>query len=285
MRRATTACGLAVAVVAAVTISSAPGRTKSFGAYPSCGARGERADRFCFEGDHPVAVFRATESAEVTYRVCVRREGERRRCLERSTSRPGKRSRTPFALHGPGRYRLAWFVRARAVDRDLVRVRRRTVFAVGDSLGEGTRPYLPRALEGWKVGQSASVGRHVAEGLAILRARRHLESVIVFALGTNDDPRSASTFEKEISTVLRLAGPTRCVVVPNIVRPPVAGTGYGAFNRALASLARRNRNLRVVDWAALVARHREWLAGDGVHARPDGYAGRARAIAEQVERC
>ena len=270
MRRATTACGLAVAVVAAVTISSAPGRTKSFGAYPSCGARGERADRFCFEGDHPVAVFRATESAEVTYRVCVRREGERRRCLERSTSRPGKRSRTPFALHGPGRYRLAWFVGGTAVDRDRVRVRRRTVFAVGDSLGEGPRPYLPRALEGW---------------LAILRARRHLESVIVFALGTNDDPRSASTFEKEISTVLRLAGPTRCVVVPNIVRPPVAGTGYGAFNRALASLARRNRNLRVVDWAALVARHREWLAGDGVHARPDGYAGRARAIAEQVERC
>jgi lysophospholipase L1-like esterase len=309
MSRALTACGLAIAIVAALTASSpgrsakpfagtspartakpaaggAPGRSaKTFSAYASCGAKGRHADDFCFQGDRPVAVFRAFDRPKVAYRVCYRKRGEQKHCRDRRTRKPAQRSRTDLDVDGAGRYQLAWFAGGKAVDRDRLLIRRRTVFAIGDSLGEGTKPYLPRALSGWKVDQSVSTSRHAPEGVSILRARHGLPSVIVFALGTNDDPRSVSSFSSSISAVLDLAGSSRCVVVPDILRPPVAGTSYAGYNRALASLARRNHNLGVVDWVGLVARHRGWLAGDGVHVSATGYAARARAIANQVEQC
>jgi MFS family permease len=273
---------LAIAFLALPTAAIA---AKPFSAYPSCGAKGTHADAFCFRGDRPTAVFRAFGRARVSYRVCLRAPGERQRCRERRTGAPGGRSRTAFDVDGPGRYRLAWFEGGRAVDRDALVIRERSVFAVGDSLGEGTKPYLPGALDGWRVEQSVSVSRHAPQGVSILRRRSHLPSVVVFALGTNDDPRTVAAFADAIRSVIRLAGRTRCVVVPNIVRPPVGGVGYGGYNRVLAAAARHHANVRVVDWAALVARNRGWLADDGVHVNPSGYMARARAIAKQVERC
>ena len=76
--------------------------------------------------------------------------------------------------------------------------------------------------------------------------------------------------------MLRIAGRTRCVVVPNIVRPPVGGASYSGFNQALADLAKHHDNLRVADWAGLVSRNRGWLAGDGVARQRDRLPG-ARA--------
>jgi hypothetical protein len=188
-------------------------------------------------------------------------------------------------LGGPGRYKLVWFAGGRAVERETLVVRRRSVFVNGDSLGEGTRPYLPPALPGWKVSQSVSVSRHAPEGVGVLRRRGSLPGAIVVSLGTNDDPRAVEAFRNAIEATLAIAGRARCVVWANIVRPPVGGVSYGAFNRALTEVARRRSNLRVVDWAGLVARNRGWLAADGVHVSAAGYEARARAIAEQVERC
>ena len=164
-------------------------------------------------------------------------------------------------------------------------IRERAVFSVGDSLGEGTKPYLPGALPGWNVSQSVSTSRFLDEGVAILRNRGSLPGAIVFALGTNNDAHDVGGFRSAVESVLQIAGKTRCVVVPNIVRPPVGGASYSGFNNALADVARKHDNLRVVDWAGLVAANRGWLAGDGVHVNATGYMARARAIAKQVERC
>jgi hypothetical protein len=156
---------------------------------------------------------------------------------------------------------------------------------IGDSLGEGTRPYLPGALPGWRVEQMVSISRFVGEGVSIMRNRGGLPGVVVFALGTNDDAHNVSTFRSSVEAAVGIAGETRCVVVPNIVRPPVGGASYSGFNQALADVARHHDSLRVVDWAGLVSRNRGWLAGDGVHVNATGYQARARAIAKQVERC
>ena len=45
------------------------------------------------------------------------------------------------------------------------------MFSIGDSLGEGTQPYLPGALPGWKVSQSVSTSRFLDEGVSIVRNR------------------------------------------------------------------------------------------------------------------
>jgi hypothetical protein len=272
---------LAIGVAGAGTATGAD----HFRAYASCGSKGKHADAFCFAGDHPVAVFRAIGQGHVAYKVCTRKEASKKHCYDRHTQRAGKRSRTRFDVDGAGTYKLAFFADGRAVGREKIVIRERAVFVIGDSLGEGTKPYLPGALPGWKVSQTVSVSRFLDDGVAIVRSRGSLPGAIVFALGTNNDPHAVSTFSNAIQAVLQAAGNTRCVVVPNIVRPPVGGASYAGFNNALASLARHRDNLRVVDWAGLVAANRGWLAADGVHVNATGYMARARAIAKQVERC
>ncbi len=272
-------------LVAVPLIGAAPANAAHFRAYTSCGAKAKHAAAFCFEGDHPVAAFRAFDRAQVPYKLCFRKPGERQRCRDRRTRKPGQLSRTGFDIDGAGKYKLAWFAGGRAVDRDKLVVRERAVFSVGDSLGEGTKPYLPRALPGWKVSQSVSTSRFLDEGVAIVRSRGALPAVIVFALGTNNDPHQVSVFRSSVEAVLRTAGRTRCVVVPNIVRPSVGGASYSGFNQALDDLARHHRNLRVADWARLISRNRGWLAEDGSHVTATGYQARARLIAKQVERC
>jgi hypothetical protein len=283
MRRGTTiAAMVALAVPGAL---AAPAEGAHFRAYTACGAKAKHPAAFCFEGDHPVAAFRALDKPRVPYQVCVRKPGDRQRCHERRTRRPGQLSRTRFDIDGSGKYKLAYFANGRAVDRDKLVVRERAVFSIGDSLGEGTKPYLPGALPGWQVTQSVSTSRFLDEGVAIVRNRGALPAVIVFALGTNNDAHQVSLFRSSVEAVLRIAGRTRCVVVPNIVRPPVGGASYSGFNRALDDLAKHHRNLRVADWARLISRNRGWLAADGSHVNATGYQARARLIAKQVERC
>ena len=156
----------------------------------------------------------------------------------------------------------------------------------GDSLAVGTKPYLPKALRGWQVTQSVSVSRHASEGADILRSYgRALPRVIHVSLGTNDDPNQVSVFRAAIREVMDVAGPRRCVVWTNIVRPPVAGASYAGYNRALAAESRPRDNLRVVNWARMVHAHPEWLSSDGVHVNAEGYQARTKAIAQSVRRC
>jgi len=274
-----------LALTALAALPASASARKHFRAYPSCHSGGKHSAAFCFEGDHPVAVLRAFDKPKVQYRFCFRRAGDRKHCRDRHTHKVGSISRTRFDVDGSGKYKLAWFANGRSVGRDKLVIRERAVFAVGDSLGEGTKPYLPGALGGWKVSQSVATSRFLPEGVSIVRSRGGLPAVIVFALGTNDDPHNVSGFRNAVESVLSVAGKTRCVVVPNIVRPPVGGASYAGYNRALADLANHRDNLRVADWVGLVSRNRGWLAADGSHVNATGYQARARLIAHQVERC
>jgi hypothetical protein len=162
----------------------------------------------------------------------------------------------------------------------------RRLLVNGDSLAVGTEPYLPNELRRWSVIQSTEVSRHAYEGDDVMRSfGRSLPRVIHVSLGTNDDPRTRDAFRAAIRDVMEVAGPRRCVVWTNIVRPPVAGASYAGYNRVLAQESRPRDNLRVVNWARMVREHPEWLAGDGVHVSAVGYQARAKAIARSVRRC
>jgi lysophospholipase L1-like esterase len=162
----------------------------------------------------------------------------------------------------------------------------RRLLVNGDSLAVGTKPYIPRELDGWKVTQSTAVSRHAHQGADVMRSYgRKLPRVIHVSLGTNDDPSQVEGFRAAIEEVMEVAGERRCVVWTNIVRPAYKGTSYDAYNRALRRADRERSNLRVVNWARMVGRHPEWLADDGVHVSADGYRARAKAVAREVRRC
>jgi hypothetical protein len=162
----------------------------------------------------------------------------------------------------------------------------RSLLHDGDSLGVGTQLYLPAALPGWRIRSSLAISRHAWQGPPILRRYgSRLPRVIVVSLGTNDDPRALGLFRRAIRDTMHIAGPRRCVVWANIVRPSVAGRSYAGMNVVLAEEARRRRNLRVFQWARMINAHRGWLAPDGVHVPGFAYRMRARGIAEVVRRC
>jgi lysophospholipase L1-like esterase len=162
----------------------------------------------------------------------------------------------------------------------------RSLLVVGDSLAEGTRPYIPKELSGWTIRQSTKVSRHAAEGDDVMRRYGDgLPRVIHASLGTNDDPRDVDGFRSAVRSVMKVAGADRCVVWANIVRPPYGGVSYRGYNRVLADEDARRDNLLVLNWKRMVHRHPEWLAGDGVHVSADGYRARAHAVAKLVRRC
>ena len=162
----------------------------------------------------------------------------------------------------------------------------RRLLVNGDSLAVGTKPYIPRELARWEVRQSTAISRHAADGAGVMRAyRRSLPRVVHVSLGTNDDPSQVSAFRAAIRDVMDVAGPSRCVVWTNIVRPSHGGVSYAGYNRALAAESRPRDNLRVVNWARMARQNPSWFGSDGVHPSAEGYLARAQAVARSVRRC
>ena len=157
------------------------------------------------------------------------------------------------------------------------------VTLIGDSLNVGTEPYLPHELPGWRIITNDRVGRTTPEGIAELEAgRTELAPTFVVSLGTNDPPDGVAAVRADVAHVLRLAGPDRCVVWATIWRD---GGPDDAFNGILRDAASANGRVRLVDWAAMVQGHPDWLAAAGLHGNDTGYRERARAIAAAVESC
>jgi lysophospholipase L1-like esterase len=157
------------------------------------------------------------------------------------------------------------------------------VTLVGDSLNVGIEPYLGRALEGRTVDAHDRVGRATADGVDVLSdLGSRLAPVVVVSLGTNDADGSEAEFRALVDRALELVGGDRCLVWATIVRD---GSARAGFNAILARAASGHRNVRLVDWASLVAQDPELLASDAVHGTPEGYRRRAEATARAVEAC
>jgi len=162
----------------------------------------------------------------------------------------------------------------------------RRLLVVGDSLAEGTRPYIPRELSSWRVQQNVAVSMQHYSAASIVRSYgRALPRVIHVSVGTNGAPGDTGGFRASVRAVMAAAGSRRCVVWANIVRPPYGGVSYAGLNRVLADESRRRKNLRIVNWARMVRQNPGWLAGDGVHVSATGYAVRSRRVATSVRRC
>jgi lysophospholipase L1-like esterase len=154
------------------------------------------------------------------------------------------------------------------------------VLVVGDSLEVGTGPFLSRALPGESVTVDARKSRPSNVGVDVLRSRlRPGHSVVVFDLGTNDDPSAPGRLSADLQAAQSLAC-DRCLVVATLNRPAVDG-----LNRAVTAFANGSPNVEVVDWHGAAQDDPGLLGPDHIHATPAGYAERARLIAQAVESC
>ncbi len=159
-----------------------------------------------------------------------------------------------------------------------------SVLYVGDSLGVGTAPYLRSQLGGAGLEADAEIGRPSGVGVDVLGSLIAAEhDVVVFDLGTNDDPAAPDQLASDLAAAREIAG-DRCLVVATLNRPPLNGVSVDGLNRAVTSFAARDPNVSVVDWHAAAAADPELLI-DGIHTDAEGYALRAGLFADAISSC
>jgi hypothetical protein len=157
---------------------------------------------------------------------------------------------------------------------------------IGDSLAVGIQASLTKQLSGWSLSTNARVGRPLAEGMSIVRAMPDRPPVLGISLFTNDAPGATSTLRAAVQETIDRQSGHGCVIWATIVRPAVGGVTYARANAVLAGLAAANPSvMKLVPWAQVVADHPEWMAADGVHATPTGYAARAQMYADAARSC
>jgi hypothetical protein len=156
---------------------------------------------------------------------------------------------------------------------------------VGDSLGVGTVPYLRSELSGVTIDDDSEIGRPSGVGLPILQAKMATNpDVVVFDLGTNDDPASPDALASDLASARQIAG-SRCMVIATLNRPPLNGVPVDGLNRAVTSFAAADGNVALVDWHARVQENPSLLISDGVHPTPEGYGLRAKLFAAAIRSC
>jgi len=159
-----------------------------------------------------------------------------------------------------------------------------SVLYVGDSLGVGTSPPLREELGGLGLEVDAEVGRPSSVGVDVLQSRISAEhEVVVFDLGTNDDPADPDALAADLAQARRIAG-DRCLVIATLNRPPLNGVSIDGLNRAITAFARRDPATELVDWHQQAVSD-PGLLSDGIHAGPEGYALRAQLFADAIAAC
>ena len=161
-----------------------------------------------------------------------------------------------------------------------------SMLVIGDSLAVGARAPLASALPNWRIETNARTGRPLAEGMRLLAGVASPPPVIALSLFTNDDPGNVAALETAVRASVQRVAAGGCAIWATIVRLPVNCCTYAAANARLAGMAGElGGRMRLVPWAAHVAQHPEWMASDGVHATPAGYAARGRMFAEAAQSC
>ena len=159
-----------------------------------------------------------------------------------------------------------------------------SVLYVGDSLGVGTAPYLRSELGAGGLDVDAEIGRPSGVGVDLLGSLIAPEhDVVVFDLGTNDDPGAPEALASDLAAARKIAG-DRCIVVATLNRPPLNGVSVDGLNDALTSFASSDPNASLVDWHG-AARSDPNLLIDGIHSDGEGYALRARLVADAIAAC
>ena len=146
--------------------------------------------------------------------------------------------------------------------------------AIGDSVMLGAASVLeeefPNAVIDAKESRQVWHGKELIDEL---KSENQLFEPVIIALGTNS-PFSESSGQE----ILDDLGPDCTVYWVN---------AYGIdwqeeVNATIESLAQKNANVHIIDWASTGAKHPEWFYDDGIHLNPDGQEGYAELIAESV---
>lgn len=131
----------------------------------------------------------------------------------------------------------------------------------------------------------AETGRPSSTGIGVLESLISPRfDVVVFDLGTNDDPAQPQLLGDHLAQARAIAG-DQCVVVATISRPPLNGVSDAGLNEAVDAFVTSTPGVQVADWRGAVTGQPGLLQPDGVHGTAEGYALRAELVADAILAC
>lgn len=154
------------------------------------------------------------------------------------------------------------------------------VSAIGDSVMLGASPSLRKVLPNVYI--DAKVSRYVGAGLDIAKgmsAENSLSNVVLIGLGTNGP--ITDYYEDETKSLVSYLGPDREIFWVNIYGPNL--DWEKSNNAYLEKLAKEHKNITIINWHDLVAKHPEWLADDGVHPNDLGIEEYAKLVHDTMK--
>jgi hypothetical protein len=154
---------------------------------------------------------------------------------------------------------------------------------LGDSLGLTVYPWLADLLPDRYVSYESEVGRASAEAASRFESLSSPPQVVIVSAGTND--ATAAGIEESATRIIAAAGPGRCVVWVDVVRPESSYESAEAINAGIARAAAGHDNVSILRWSELIAAHPEWMSGDGIHPTQAGAEARADAFAAAATAC
>lgn len=156
---------------------------------------------------------------------------------------------------------------------------RNSVMVIGDSVLLGTARTIPLSMSHWVVTYDAVGSRRLAQAIDHIAARRHeIGEAVVIHLGNNYIEGERGGYANQIEEVMGLLW-----FVPRVVWVTVAEVNVGRdqINAAIREAATRWPNMRVAEWAPMIAANPHW-SGDGLHLNHEGRWAMAQLVAQTV---
>lgn len=150
------------------------------------------------------------------------------------------------------------------------------VTAIGDSVmadaADSIQKLMPNAYVDAQVGRQGSAAPDVIKQL---KADGHLNKIVILNLGTNG-PMTQDTLDDILSAIG--SGHQIYWVTAHVPTKPWQQT----VNNEIKDLAKKHKNIHVVDWNKASQGHSDWFASDNVHMGPSGNDHFARLIAKTI---
>ncbi len=121
---------------------------------------------------------------------------------------------------------------------------------LGDSLALSVYPWLADLLPDRYVTYEAEVGRASAEAASKLERLSSVPEVVIVSSGTND--ATAADVEDAATRIIAAAGPSRCVVWVDVVRPDGDYDSADEINAGIARAAAGHDNVSILRWSELI---------------------------------
>ena len=108
-----------------------------------------------------------------------------------------------------------------------------------------------------------------------LKDDKLLHDTVIIGLGTN------SPFtDQQFADIMAIMGQERKVYWINM-RAPTVRT-QGTVNAALTNMAKKYKNLTIIDWYDYSINHNDWFYEDGTHINPDGLTSYVKLMVDSL---